>query len=146
MKTLFLLPGIAAALLVLPNHDQGQDQQNVPALKVYRVSELLQHLSESEQQAWKNIDTDHFWLVAKGLQAVNPSQRQYSQMNIWPDVDLVMVDGTNAEQEATKKVVEALRRGQPAVSADSAPRDANQTIEHIKHELTYLQHALQEHK
>ena len=94
---------------------------------------------------------DRFALVAKALASMNPTQHQYNAINIWPDVDLVMVDGTQAEQEATKKVVYALRRvtpHEPAAGGGGSDKieDAKKTIDHIKHELTYLQQALSEGK
>jgi len=147
MKTFFLLPGIAAALLGSAAHDPGEGQEKVPPLKVYRLSELNQYFSAA---AWNRAVHADSGVPRMGLaSAITADQSNLGPMNIWPDVDLIIVGGTSAEQEATKKVVEALRRQPPRVGQPTTshpPQDVSQAIERIKHELTSLQHALQEHK
>jgi hypothetical protein len=148
MKPIVFLPSIATALLVLPIGQQGQEKSQEHALEVYRLSELGQRLPESERQDWSHSSPEQLLLMAKAI-----GRQRFNRINLWSDLDLLIVDGTDAEQEATKKVIAALRR-QPVSAAQSASSedarsnvgDVNEAIEQIKHELTRLQHLLQEHK
>ena len=147
MKAMLVVP-MVLALFTVGNpeiHDPTQATKEAPGLKVYRLSELSQRLPESERGGnW--MSGDAFRRVNEALAAIDPAVKSHGPINIWPDVDLVMVDGTQAEQEATKLVVQALRRspshegmhGDAHASALPETQDPAHMIEHIKHELTEL--------